>query len=51
MNISNFERLSGDIVLRDMSLVWWAGTTFDPLLNLCVSRVLLDDIPLIFRHS
>ena len=28
MTISNFERLSGDIVLRDMSLVWWAGTTY-----------------------
>ena len=27
MTISNFERLSGDIVQRDMSLVWWAGIT------------------------
>ena len=29
MTISKFERLSGDIVQRDMSLVWWAGTTND----------------------
>ena len=28
MTISIFERLSGDIVQRDMSLVWWAGTTY-----------------------
>ena len=27
MTISNFERLSGDSVQRDMSLVWWAGIT------------------------
>ena len=27
MTISNFERLSGDIILRDMSLVWRAVTT------------------------
>ena len=28
MTISNFERLSGDTVLRDMSLIWWVGTTY-----------------------
>ena len=28
MTISNFEQLSGDIVQRDMSLVWWAGITY-----------------------
>ena len=31
MTISNFERLSGDIVQRDMSLVWWAGITHSKL--------------------
>ena len=28
MTISNFEWLSGNIVQRDMSLVWWAGSTY-----------------------
>ena len=27
MTISNFERLSGDIVQRDMSPVWWGCLT------------------------
>ena len=28
MTISNFERLSGDIVQRDMSPVWWGCLTY-----------------------
>ena len=35
MTISNFERLSGDIVQHGMSLVWWAGTTYEGIKMIC----------------
>ena len=52
MTISNFERLSGDIVQRDMSLVWWAGITYPQwkkyLVNMQYKQVLFRSI---FNHK
>ena len=53
MTISNFERFSGDIVQRDMSLIWWAGITFKCSTNRVIAILVsgVDGAPFLEQYK